>query len=365
VNPYPPLYKKQPNGALRYFSWIVGPFLALARITLFVALLLLSVLLGVVLTLLSPIPVLGRLLRRLLEGLLARIMLLTLGVCWIETKDKKAGRGAGGRGATVDAGDIVLCNWTSYGDILYLTWAYSPLFLIPPPQQDSTTGSFVVASKGFVGALLHSMGHQEISADSCEPIATALARAKGRGQPAVVFAEGVRTNGLCVLQMQPFIVGIPQFAGKTHLIALKHTQHLGSLPFTAGSTLKHMFHVCRQLYCSMKVVYMNPGFVGPVPEATKEAPAWVKACRDTIASNGVMKAIAKTAEDKAEFMVFFNTGVKSRKSRVGQGGRAIESETGRAAPQKVDAAILREQRLAAKKEALLKQEQDEDAEDSD
>ena len=66
-----------------------------------------------------------------------------------------------------------------------------------------------------------------------------------------------------------------------------------------------------------------------------------------------------------EFLTFFNTGVKSRKSRVGQGasladqtryvylshadvagGRSIANEAGAAKPQKIDAAILREERLA-------------------
>jgi len=41
-----------------------------------------------------------------------------------------------------------------------------------------------------------------------EPLADTIARGKSRGQPVIVFGEGVRTNGICVISMQPFTKGL-------------------------------------------------------------------------------------------------------------------------------------------------------------
>jgi len=159
--------------------------------------------------------------------------------------------------------------------------------------------------------------------------------------------------------MEPFLRGCKAFKGGFFLTGFKHEQHLGSPPFTAGSVLMHLFHLSRQLYTHFTVRYMNSQCV-PEPE---EPEAFAQACRDLIGRWSGLKTLKSTAEDKDGFMVFFNTGVKERKTRVGQGGRAISGEAGGMKGQ--DHAELRNQRLAAKKEALKDQEEDEEDEDSD
>jgi len=153
------------------------------------------------------------------------------------------------------------------------------------------------------------------------------------------------------------IEGIKDLKSSVFLIGFKHEQHLGCPPFTAGSSFWHMFHLGRQLFTRFTVRYMDSRCV-PEPE---DPEVFAAACRDLIARWTGLKPVKSKTEEKAEFLKFFNTGVKQKKTRVGQGGRVIAGETG-LKPQKVDHAILREERLRAKKQSIKDDEAREDAE---
>lgn len=50
------------------------------------------------------------------------------------------------QGVTVQAGDVIVCNWTSYADVMYLAYAFGPVFAIPSPELAEGT-DYHVASK--------------------------------------------------------------------------------------------------------------------------------------------------------------------------------------------------------------------------
>jgi len=366
VNPWPPLYKKNPNGVLRIINILVGPFLALARMAVFLALLLIAFVASIITGILGVIPVVGRLVQRFLDALVARTMLLVLGVFWIESKDysKQANRDrkAKPQGVAVQAGDVIVCNWTSYADVMYLAYAFGPMFAFPSPEL-AEGADYKVASKSFFGALMSSFSHAPVKAG--QPIEAAVQSARGRGQPLVLFAEGARTNGLAVVAMQPFMKGlVKSFKGKVFLVGFKHQQHVGALPFPAGSAVRHLFHVSRQLFSRMKVAYMDSRCVPSwtADDKLDACEGLSTACRDTISKFvGLPLKCKSVATDKEGFLAFFNTGKKERKTRKGQGGRAIDNEAGSKNQKGMDHAVLRAQRLASKK----KQIEDEEAEDYD
>jgi hypothetical protein len=333
----------------------------------FLLLLVLAFVVSIVTTLLVPIPFIGRLIQRILEPLVARTMLFVLGVFWINAEDKSnaANRNKSDKKALqACAGDAIICNWTSYADVLYLVFRFSPTFVMVPEQ--GVKEEFLVCSRGFWGVLMDSFTHKRPTAT--EPIGDVVRRAKGRGQPLVILAEGVRTNGKSVVSMEPFLCGLPDFKGKFHLIAFKHDKHFGGLPFTAGSAVPHMFHVCRQLFSKITVRWLDARCL-PTPEDPVE---FSKTCRDMIAKYGCsqrnIKGLQITAAEKESFLKFYDTGVKQNKSVKGQGGRAITNEAGRPVAHNMqngikgkDAAAERLERLAAKK----KKEEEEDVWDSE
>jgi len=356
MNPWPPLYKKNPDSVLSILAMTVGLLLAVVRVPLFIVLLLLGGLASIVITPLCVIPFLGRFLQVLIERLIAGLIMLIMGFFFTtENYSKQANRtrvvGIKDSDAIpISGGDIIISNWTGYADIVYLTFKYSPVFAFPSVSQGAT--DYMVCSRGFFGAMLHSMGHKQQDVNGCESLSKTIKRARGYGQPVVVFAEAEKTNGLCVITMQAFSLGLgDSFSGHIHLSAFKHKFHFGALPFTAGSFLMHLFHVSRQMYSGFTVRYMNPRCVPTLDlkASRTDAEAWAGACRDTVSRWAGLKAVKSAADEKADFLVFFNTGAKSRKSRVGQGGRSIATDTGKPTGMKVDAAILREQRLAAKR----------------
>lgn len=367
LNPWPPLYKKNPNGALRIFAMTIGVLLAPARLLLFLALLLVAFLFDIAKSILGILPVIGRLVTRVLDLLAAHLMLIAIGVwpgCarW-QDFTKQASRAAPADrknqvATSPNGGDVVVCNWTSYSDVLYLAAAFSPIFAIP--VADSKSGAPTLAAMSFFGALRASMGHARPTTG--EPLDAIVARGKSRGAPVVVFSEGVRTNGQCVLAMMPFVGKVELGANTVHMIGFKHTTTFASLPFTAGSVWGHLFHVCRQLYSSFNVRYMGPQCV----PAYKDSESFSIDLTNNIAARCQMKPVKSCAADKAEFLDFFDSGKKVRKTRIGQGGRAIANEGGKAMPQQnvkgMDHAVLRMERLAAKKQ---QEEDDEKAWNSD
>jgi len=315
---------------------------------IFAVLFIVAVLVSVITTPLGYIPFLGRLIQRVLEFVVAKAMLLVLGACWIsfQCRSKQANRDRVKLkvGTSPGAGDIIVCNWTSYADVMYLASAYSPVFVFVD-EVDSETK---VASRGFVGALLASFTHTRPECN--ETLADVVNSARGRGQPVAIFAEGVRTNGIAVLSMVPFLRGFKDFKGSCFLLAFKHRDYVGCMPFTAGSVLLHAFHVMRQAYVPMTVRYLDSRCVPSIEDANKDPEKYALSCRDILANQGQLKTVKSKAEDKVDFMTFFTTGVKERKTRVGQGGRTV-SEAGKSKAQMVDHAVLRTQRLAAKKKA--------------
>ena len=142
MNPWPPLYKKNPNTPLRIINLLLGPFVAIVRIAVFATLFVVALILGMVTAPLVYVPVFGRGLQRFVEVILARLMLLVLGVFWYTAQDysKQANRDRAANknkaSPTAAGGDLIITNWTSYVDVLYLVYAYSPIFAFVPQAED-------------------------------------------------------------------------------------------------------------------------------------------------------------------------------------------------------------------------------------
>merc|ERR1712070_1093837 len=118
-------------------------------------------------------------------------------------------------------------------------------------------------------------GARRLSAPlSATKLASIVTRAhKGFGGPVVVFPEGTRTTGNCVLAWKDKtfegVESLVKPAG-TALISLEYSKFGAYTPHhTVGTFFKHVFWLCFQPYHTVKAVWLPASDVGA---ATKDKP---------------------------------------------------------------------------------------------
>ncbi|KAL5527438.1 hypothetical protein ACEPAG_6229 [Sanghuangporus baumii] len=112
---------------LLYFIGIIRTALVLALAILY------SLLVHGFCTLLSPIPPLRRALTFILSAAICRLSLFAVGVYWIpvEVVRRKRGRFAKNEYWSPRAGDLIVSNWISWLEIVWLALRFNPLFVLP------------------------------------------------------------------------------------------------------------------------------------------------------------------------------------------------------------------------------------------
>merc|ERR1711934_25994 len=288
VNPFVPLRKPRML-AHKIFSLTAGLVLAPIRILVFTVLLLALWLCSVIGAVLYRVPLIGRALQRLFEAVLARSMLLTLGVFWIDSRPKAP---------AVRPGEILVCNYTSYADVLYLVFRFSPSLAMI-----STDGSLISLSSA--GAVTCGLSHSASQQSGCT-MTQLIQRARNLGQPVVLFPEVVRTNGEAVLEFSETASQLLELK-EMQLVGFCHSKTRDSLPFPAGSAVLHLFHAMRQPAQQMTVKR-----VSHKPGASSEQ--GVQKLRNQLAQIVGVKAVQVNAKSKPSFLQFFNTGTKQARS---------------------------------------------------
>ncbi|KAF9783036.1 hypothetical protein BJ322DRAFT_1074087 [Thelephora terrestris] len=103
---------------------------------------------------LSPLLVVPpiRIVKRLIATVFARLILFTLGFWWIpvEVVNKRRGRTQVDESWSPGAGDIIVSNWVSWVELLWLAFRFDPVFVLPvtePLQLNSDTSSTPTVQK--------------------------------------------------------------------------------------------------------------------------------------------------------------------------------------------------------------------------
>jgi 1-acyl-sn-glycerol-3-phosphate acyltransferase len=258
INPFVPQRRRFTSGwPVTILQATSGSLLALVRFPLVLVSGLVLALVNLVVSILSVVPFLGRLLKRLTEWLLCSWLLLLFGVFSSEegANTRRLGlataKSGGSKGSSrVAPGDVVVCNFTSFLEILYLAKRLSPVFVF------ATEGkSDLVHVCGLLEALYRSVA-MPVSADRVKPtrkIADVVKRASG---PVVVLPEGVRSNGKAVLQFVPVLQSLP---AKTHvhLVAFRYEFKSFSPSQPAGGAWPHLFWTAFHLYHTMRVTVLS------------------------------------------------------------------------------------------------------------
>ncbi|KAK0490979.1 hypothetical protein IW261DRAFT_1388495 [Armillaria novae-zelandiae] len=90
----------------------------------------------------KPVAPLHRTLARLLTALLSRLALLGAGIFWIHVECIKRKRGRQNQSADQwdpRPGDVIVSNWVSWIEILWLAFRFNPVFVLPVPASSALT----------------------------------------------------------------------------------------------------------------------------------------------------------------------------------------------------------------------------------
>eukprot|EP00929_Paragymnodinium_shiwhaense_P101935 TRINITY_DN65130_c0_g1_i1.p1 TRINITY_DN65130_c0_g1~~TRINITY_DN65130_c0_g1_i1.p1 ORF type:complete len:347 (+),score=47.33 TRINITY_DN65130_c0_g1_i1:83-1123(+) len=262
VNPFlPPWSNYKPSILMRLVKVLFFP-IALVRLSLFiVAVLYLALVQG--LCMLIPVAALRRPVQYSLTYFGCHFSLISLGVFTASEAlsdnrrlklpvPQDSGRG---RPFSAKSGALVFVNHQSLTDVLYLGMKLCPVFVFA-----ASDGTPVQLS--LIGAILRAGARRPVAplegkADTLQAISQ---RARDAWQPVVVFAEGARTNGGCVLAWRP-----STFAGTESLIApvgcclasLAYSKTGAYTPHhVVGTTFRHMFWMCLQPFHTLSTVWL-------------------------------------------------------------------------------------------------------------
>jgi len=193
----------------------------------------------------------------------------------------------------------LICNRTSYVEILYLTFRFSPAFTI-----SSIEGKLKLTS--LLGALLDYI--RETTLQNI-PDAIKIDRAleicfKNSLGPLIFCPEGTSSNGKLLLRPE----GLEDIhtSHPFHLISFKYEETDDFSPtFPCGNFFLHLLKLCSRVQNQMKVKYVLHDSLPPLPSSRHENNNWSEELMDVMASTLNIKRTKLTLHDKVEFLKFW------------------------------------------------------------
>ncbi|KAL5606852.1 hypothetical protein BROUX41_003229 [Berkeleyomyces rouxiae] len=197
-------------------------------------------------------------------------------------------------------GDILVANFTSPIDVVYLTAVFDPIFTLSFP------GTRKVQCIGFLGAVRRALSPVVLSPpDEAALVDIADLQRKYRNRIILVFPECSTTNGTAILPLSPSIVSSKE-SSRIFPVSLRYLPNdvTTPVPGTWGSFLFHLLsHSSIRIHVRMAEAVINivPGEKsnqGPI--AYDEEEVISKVC-DALSRLGRSAKVGLTLEDKQAF----------------------------------------------------------------
>ncbi|KIK99255.1 hypothetical protein PAXRUDRAFT_822948 [Paxillus rubicundulus Ve08.2h10] len=311
------------------------------------------ILVNVLCTILIPIPPLRRLVGGVSTVVLARLVLFVLGFVWIPEVLVARRRGKSPEIPwSPKAGDIIVSNWSSWIDILWLSYRFNPVFVLPLADEpmpllhspnDSTPisyrpgrGSAAISIqtptisprqtiRGFRQVSLLSMVRatgRTPQSPSSSSFSTLGDIRKSAERPVVVLPECTTSNGRGLLRFAHVFEGInvPTKGCDVFVMCIRYDPPTIPQPTLAHpiasptlNPLRHLFVISSALSPQSMSVRMLPLSESPssqlfmVNEVVTNPTIDVlsEACAVLIARIGKMKRVGFGWEDKVAFLTFY------------------------------------------------------------
>ncbi|RKP33660.1 hypothetical protein BJ085DRAFT_32571 [Dimargaris cristalligena] len=301
-------------------DYLFGPLIALARIVLLIPVLVLLVSTRYI-SYLFVFHALKRLYQDWVTGGLIRLTLFLLGFHFIpfNVVSLKKGRqdptasGSGQRQPdSIQSGDIIVANHTSYVDIIYLYGRFNPVFVQMKPLDTTTTTTSRDPTqvehrfrRVSVYEALRGCGGCPAAASSSGTSLAALtreARARRSG-PVVVFIEGTTSNGRALLKpMDVFRVQADvDRESRIHLLLLKYTTSYPSPVFPVGNKLAHCFKMC----CQAETPKLADQDLPSQPKSALPVDNLNSQLTQLLANLGRLRATKQGYQEKQKFLAYY------------------------------------------------------------
>ncbi|CEG77318.1 hypothetical protein RMATCC62417_12094 [Rhizopus microsporus] len=204
--------------------------------------------------LLTPIRPLKKIWQSLISAIIIRSILFFMGFFQIKTEtiSVRKSRGSGQiETATVKDGDVIIANWTSYVDVLYLAYKYQPIFT----QIYSDSNSIKKISLWQAIRLVQTPPESKPSEDDkVYSLKELVSNAKQHGWgPIVIFPEGTTTNGRALLKFHPLLDQVSLDEITFHLVSFKYEYTNMPPTFTVGNLWLHFYKLCAQFHNTLNV----------------------------------------------------------------------------------------------------------------
>ncbi|KAF8489121.1 hypothetical protein JB92DRAFT_2820141 [Gautieria morchelliformis] len=360
LNPVPPTVSSLLATALLPFRYIIG---ALRIVLLLLVGILYLFLTEVVLYVFYPVPPLHKFISWAFTAVSARLALLVLGLWWIPVTYVARRRG---RSVPMKepwkpkAGDIIVSNWASWVEVLWLAFRFNPIFVLPSPVPVDQYSARANISQSNVTGRRTGTGSAAISSSVSRPPAVRVpiqgfhtvsllkmicstglvppfkglvgdARPlksirKDATRPVVVFPECTTSNGRALLRFaQVFDESVPVKAFKVFVMCVRYdpptlyTPTLTcSIPsYSAFNPLAHLFHVASSLSLalpqSLSIRLLYPAespssgsfLASDILAAGGYKDDLTEACSVLIGQLGKMRITGQAWEDKFAFLEFY------------------------------------------------------------
>ncbi|EJF61307.1 hypothetical protein DICSQDRAFT_106503 [Dichomitus squalens LYAD-421 SS1] len=241
-----------------------------------------------------PVRPLHRAITHLFTAFLSRMALLLVGLYWVpvDVVARKRGRNAPKNESwSPAAGDLIVSNWASWVEILWLAFRFKPAFILPvvdtldipspteksvplsrTPGRRTGTGSAAISSpsrapmqripiRGFrrVGLLrmLASTAHLPLVAGSTSAKPESLEEIRSQSdRPVVVFPEGTTSNGRALLRFADVFgnVKLPVMKYKVFVMCVRYDPPTAfaptlshSIPSKFANPIPHVFKLASSL----------------------------------------------------------------------------------------------------------------------
>ncbi|KAJ7179899.1 hypothetical protein C8R43DRAFT_870267 [Mycena crocata] len=372
VQPFLPLVPP-PRNFLAQLSVPFTLLIAAVRTALVLILLALhAILVGGLSVIFIPVPILHRFVTHIFTALTARLALLILGLFWISVDNvtRKRGRGPKDIGSwSPHAGDIIVSNWVSWVEILWLAFRFNPIFVLPvaetipspagaaltseaishtPGRRTGTGSANVTATSRAATPRVPIIGFCQVSLLSilrftgCSP-PFGMSPVSGRhqsledirkyaGRPLVVFPECTTSNGRALLRFADvFHQKVPVRGYNIFVMCVRYdppTRFAATLAHTIPTVLNpiaHMFNVATSLAPQAVSIRLLASSESPssqlflaseVLTGSNDTDQVADACAALIAQIGKMKRTNMGWEDKISFLDLFHVKKKSRLTAV-------------------------------------------------
>ncbi|KAJ7781341.1 hypothetical protein B0H16DRAFT_1658949 [Mycena metata] len=304
-----------------------------------------------------PIPIVHRFVTRFFTALIARLALLCLGLFWISVDNVTRKRGRAAKDVESwkpRAGDIIVSNWVSWVEILWLAFRYGSIpysycqlrKALPSPETQALaseaishtpgrrtgTGSAnISATSRAVIARVPIVGFCQVSLLCTPPFGITKNRGsykslddirKHAAHPLVVFPECTTSNGRALLRFADvFQQTIPVRGYNVFVMCVRYdppTRFAATLAHTiptALNPLSHMFSVAASLAPqAVSIRLLAPSespssqlfLASEVLTGSNETDPLAETCAALIAQIGKMKRTGMGWEDKVSFHRLFS-----------------------------------------------------------